>query len=90
MDISTAEGWFDDPYGVHQHRWFSAGRPSALVRDDGAESNDPPPAASPTVPLHRVDAPPSSGGDDLIRAGDTESVKPHDAAMGTWGTIPHN
>jgi hypothetical protein len=30
---SVAEGWYRDPYGIHQDRWFSAGTPTSLVRD---------------------------------------------------------
>jgi hypothetical protein len=26
-----AEGWYRDPYELHTDRWFSAGRPTALV-----------------------------------------------------------
>lgn len=41
--LRNAQGWYSDPYGSHKARWFSDGRPTALVRDDGVESNDPPP-----------------------------------------------
>ena len=37
------EGWFTDPYGVHEARWLSAGRPTKLVRDGEVESYDDPP-----------------------------------------------
>jgi hypothetical protein len=37
------QGWYRDPFGVHQDRYFSAGSPTKLVRDDGRESYDPPP-----------------------------------------------
>lgn len=36
------QGWCSDPYGRHEARWFSGGSPSALVRDSGVESTDPP------------------------------------------------
>ena len=39
-----AEGWYYDPYEHHEHRWFSNGRPTSLVRDQGFESHDAPPA----------------------------------------------
>jgi hypothetical protein len=42
----TAQGWYRDPYHLHTHRWFSAGRPTSLVRDDGIESIDDPPLDS--------------------------------------------
>jgi hypothetical protein len=35
-----AQGWYDDPTGRHELRWFSAGSPTALVRDAGRESMD--------------------------------------------------
>lgn len=38
-----AEGWFGDPYFRHDKRWFTEGVPTALVRDDGFDSTDPPP-----------------------------------------------
>jgi len=41
--LRNAQGWYSDPYGHHKARWFSDGRPTALVRDDGVESTDPPP-----------------------------------------------
>ena len=37
------EGWYTDPYGLHERRWFSDGSPTKLVSDDGTTSNDPPP-----------------------------------------------
>ena len=42
MDV-RAQGWYHDPYGVHEDRYFSAGTPTKLVRDNGQESYDPPP-----------------------------------------------
>ena len=67
-----AEGWFVDPYGRHEHRWFSAGTPSSLVRDGGIESADPPPDDPYDEPLARASggASPRTGGDDLRRVGD--------------------
>jgi hypothetical protein len=38
-----AEGWFADPFGHHEARWISDGAPTALVRDAGTESQEPPP-----------------------------------------------
>jgi hypothetical protein len=38
-----AQGWFDDPFRLHEARYFSAGRPTKLVRDGTAESYDEPP-----------------------------------------------
>ena len=39
-----AQGWYGDPFRRHGARWFSDGNPTALVRDDGVESKDPPPS----------------------------------------------
>ena len=37
----TEEGWYSDPFLLHEDRWFSAGTPTALVRDEGVASQDP-------------------------------------------------
>jgi hypothetical protein len=34
------QGWYRDPDGNHTDRWFSDGRPTSLVRDQGAGSDD--------------------------------------------------
>ncbi len=39
----TPQGWYLDPYGAHEARWFSAGSATALVRDGSSESTDAPP-----------------------------------------------
>jgi len=44
MDQGVLQGWGDDPFGLHEHRYFSAGRPTKLVRDGGVEAYDEPPA----------------------------------------------
>jgi hypothetical protein len=41
-----AQNWCIDPYGEHEARWFSQGNPTALVRDNGVESQDPPPESA--------------------------------------------
>jgi hypothetical protein len=50
-----AEGWYRDPYELHDGRWFSDGTPTAVVSDDGVETNDPPPDAAYTGPLESID-----------------------------------
>jgi hypothetical protein len=35
------QGWQPDPFGRHQSRYFSAGRPTYLVRDGQVEGSDP-------------------------------------------------
>lgn len=34
------QGWYRDPYAIHEDRYFSAGQPTKLVRDGGRESHD--------------------------------------------------
>jgi len=63
------EGWYTDPYGLHERRWFSDGSPTKLVSDGGTTSNDPPP----NMPFVRPPEPiPESEGptvDDSHKAG---------------------
>ena len=40
------QGWSDDPFGLHEARYFSGGRPTKLVRDGGEESFDEPPSGT--------------------------------------------
>ena len=78
MDAASEEperppqGWFVDPFGVHDARWFSQGSATALVRDGRAESQDPPPDVPVSGPLLPVRTGPTASGpgDDLLRAGD--------------------
>jgi hypothetical protein len=37
------QGWQPDPFGVHEMRYFSVGRPTKLVRDGRVEAYDEPP-----------------------------------------------
>jgi hypothetical protein len=39
------QGWYEDPFRLHQARYFSAGRPTKLVRDGNVESYDEPPVS---------------------------------------------
>ena len=73
-DDTLAEGWYLDPYGVHQQRWISEGRPSNLVRDGDQESKDEPPDRPPShpyveIPFNSADSP---GRSDLRRADDIQ------------------
>jgi hypothetical protein len=67
------EGWYKDPCGRHEARWISDGTPSALVRDAGVESHDPPPDAPITVGMVRVAEATDVDSSDLKRADDAES-----------------
>ncbi len=53
------EGWYADPYGRHERRWFSEGAPTQVVSDGGVTSNDPPPFLPCPTPIVTV---PDSGG----------------------------
>lgn len=69
---AAAEGWYRDPYGIHQDRWFSAGTPTSLVRDGDAEGRDDPPAYAPPVPLEEIPDNDPFPEDALRRADDAE------------------
>jgi hypothetical protein len=43
MGAASAEGWYRDPFAIHEDRWMSQGRPTKLVRDGDTEAYDPPP-----------------------------------------------
>jgi len=73
----AAEGWYRDPYGIHQDRWFSAGTPTSLVRDQGVEGHDDPPdhpPPGPPVEIPDVDEFPE---DDFRRADGAEANDEH-------------
>jgi hypothetical protein len=65
-----AEGWYRDPFGIHQDRWISDGRPTSLVRDGQIESQDEPPTddlpgtLTPSIPETNTEH------DGLVRADD--------------------
>jgi hypothetical protein len=43
MKQHEAQGWYRDPFALHEDRYFSAGQPTKLVRDAGQEAYDEPP-----------------------------------------------
>jgi hypothetical protein len=69
----SAEGWYHDPYHLHQHRWFSNGAPTGLVRDGSVESHEEPPPIPFDGPLLEVEGPEVSFGSDLRRADEAEA-----------------
>jgi hypothetical protein len=76
---AAAEGWYRDPYGIHQDRWFSAGNPTALVRDQGVEGHDAPPGYPPPGPPAEIPEVDEFPADDLRRADEAEAiVAPYD------------
>jgi hypothetical protein len=73
--VRHAEGWFIDPFAAHEQRWISDGSPTELVRDDGVEAYDSPPAgevATPLVPAPPVVLPEDQAADTLKRADDAQ------------------
>src|SRR5262250_1303448 len=46
MGAGELQGWHADPFLLHEARYFSAGRPTKLVRDGRAESFDEPPSGT--------------------------------------------
>ncbi|GAA1309707.1 hypothetical protein Psi02_27150 [Planotetraspora silvatica] len=64
------QGWYRDPYGIHEDRYFSDGRPTKLVRDGAAEVFDEPPPGLPPGPLVEVTSSEPGYGGDLRRADD--------------------
>ena len=55
MESEHEEGWYTDPYGRHEARWFSDGTPTKLVRDRGVESYDKPPDEEPSHKAERIE-----------------------------------
>jgi hypothetical protein len=66
------EGWYQDPYGRHQKRWFSSGQPTPLVKDGDAEGHDEVsgPLPGPLVPIEEQVW---DHGQDLARADEVEA-----------------
>lgn len=83
-----AQGWYRDPYLVHEDRYFSDGRPTKLVRDCGTESYDPPPPGPPKVELAEVANSQQADDSDLRRADDA-SVGPatYDKKAAFWAAL---
>jgi hypothetical protein len=72
----SPEGWYRDPFGLHDARWISDGVPTDLVRDDGVESRDEAPGV--LFPEMLVEA------DDMSRrAGDGDVRRADDGANGS-------
>jgi hypothetical protein len=81
----TAEGWYIDPFGAHEARWFSDGAPTGLVRDGTDESHDGPPDASYDGELTPVETAASDFTDDQRRAGEIgKAYDPHDGVRAVW------
>jgi hypothetical protein len=70
ISVTAAQGWYRDPYLVHEDRYFSVGHPTKLVRDGVIEAYDPPPDRPPQVELVEVRPAQRADGSDLLRADD--------------------
>ena len=78
-DKEFEEGWYTDPFGRHEARWLSAGKPTKLVRDGDVEGYDDPPDETPTViPVRIEDGREAANGGDLRRADDVEREPAYD------------
>jgi hypothetical protein len=75
VGINPAEGWYRDPFAIHEDRWMSQGQPTKLVRDGGTESYDPPP----DLPLPAELVPADSGG-----AADGPDVAGQESGYNDW------
>jgi len=86
--MKGAEGWYTDPFGRHEARWMSNGRPTELVRDDGVESHDDPPDEPPSGTPVPIDDDPANA-DDLRRADDAdqEAYDPQQAQRAVWDSF---
>ena len=69
----SEEGWYSDPYRVHEHRWFSNGTPTDLVRDQGSTSQDAPPEIAHIEQPRLVEAPQSCAVAGPARQAQTDS-----------------
>jgi hypothetical protein len=54
VDEDEVEDWFTDPFGHHESRWMSYGKPTDLVRDGRIEGTDPVPDEAFSVKPQRV------------------------------------
>jgi hypothetical protein len=82
-----AQGWYRDPYLVHQDRYFSAGEPTKLVRDGGIENYDPPPAGPPMTELVEARPTQPSSASDLRRADDYSARDLGDGEASLWEAL---
>jgi hypothetical protein len=75
VDSGLDEGWYIDPYGIHDARWISTGKATKLVRDGQVESYDEPPDSPPIRAATRIEPPPGSvTSADTLRADDAEAT----------------
>jgi len=78
--MSGEEGWYTDPFGLHEARWMSDGQATNLVRDKEVESHDPPPDEPFKQVPQPIEAPESAGPDDLLRADSAQTGEGYDSS----------
>ena len=86
VPVMHAEGWYQDPFHIHDARRFSDGRPTALVRDGVSETNDPPPVAEYAGPLADLVVDLAVGGSALARSDDPRAT-PYERSDGIRAAI---
>jgi hypothetical protein len=83
-DASQAQGWYRDPYDLHEDRYFSEGRLTKLVRDGEVECFDLPPAQPlPEGELVSAERPGrgAADGSDLLRVDRPNGQYNHEEAI---------
>lgn len=78
------QGWYVDPYGLHDRRWFSDGTPTKLVRDGDLESNDPPPDRPFEGSPEPLPVGPDGGADVRSGPGQSASKQEDPGVVGAW------
>ncbi|HXW35178.1 MAG TPA: hypothetical protein VEJ87_11410 [Acidimicrobiales bacterium] len=82
--MGREEGWYTDPYARHQERWMSDGRPTRLVRDNGAESSDVPPDGPFEQTPQPVETDEATDSDNLRRDDSDQDSDGFDAFDPAW------
>jgi hypothetical protein len=82
--VGKAHGWYRDPFGIHEDRYFTEGFPTKLVRDLGVESYDLPP----DEPVTEAELIPVSAAADDDGGAEQERRSRHEADIAR-GNITH-
>ncbi|MBO0832285.1 MAG: hypothetical protein J2P28_14640 [Actinobacteria bacterium] len=86
MEQGNLQGWQADPFGQHEKRYFSDGKPTSLVRDGAVESRDEPPGGdSPGVPAEAAGA--AEAADAAAAADATASEPSQDQDLAGLGAV---
>ncbi len=89
MVSRALQGWHADPFGLHEMRYFSVGRPTKLVRDGRLESYDEPPADEPPLdgaapPVERTPASAAAATAGPVAAADGDDALRDLVARDAW------